>query len=111
MNTVTNKKTQRHDAIVPQLLTGSGITDLVFKITVKDKNGNVTDIYRATVKDIPVYVADANGNTTGSPESITKWEAGKKYIYNLKVTKTQISITATITDWETKITEDVEIWL
>ena len=111
MNTVTGKDTQRHDAIVPQLLTGSGITDLVFKITVKDNNGNVTDIYRATVKDIPVYVADANGTHTGSPESITKWEAGKKYIYNLKVTKTQISITATITDWETKITEDVEIWL
>lgn len=111
MNTVRGKDTQRHDAIVPQLLTGSGITDLVFKITVKDDNGNVTDIYRATVKDIPVYVADAKGNTTGSPESITKWEAGKKYIYNLKVTKTQISITATITDWETKITEDVEIWL
>ena len=109
MNTVT--ETQRHDAIVPQLLTGSGITDLVFKITVKDNKGKVTDIYRATVKDIPVYVADANGNTPGSPESITKWEAGKKYIYNLKVTKTQISITATITDWETKITEDVEIWL
>ncbi len=111
MNTVTGKDTQRHDAIVPQLLTGSGITNLVFKITVKDNNGNVTDIYRATVKDIPVYVADANGTHTGSPESITKWEAGKKYIYNLKVTKTQISITATITDWETKITEDVEIWL
>ena len=111
MTTVTDKNTQRHDAIVPQLLTGSGITDLVFKITVKDKNGNVTDIYRATVKDIPVSVADANGHATGSPESITKWEAGKKYIYNLKVTKTQISITATITDWETKITEDVEIWL
>ena len=109
MNTVT--ETQRHDAIVPQLLTGSGITDLVFKITVKDNNGNVTDIYRATVKDIPVYVADANENLPGSQESITKWEAGKKYIYNLKVTKTQISITATITDWETKITEDVEIWL
>ena len=109
MNTVTDN--QRHDAIVPQLLTGSGITDLVFKITVKDDNGNVTDIYRATVKDIPVYVADANEKLTGSPESIDKWEAGKKYIYNLKVTKTQISITATITDWETKITEDVEIWL
>ena len=111
MNTVKGKDTQRHDAIVPQLLTGSGITDLVFKITVKDDNGNVTDIYRATVKDIPVDVADAKGHTPGSPESITKWEAGKKYIYNLKVTKTQISITATITDWETKITEDVEIWL
>lgn len=111
MTKVKDENTQRHDAIVPQLLTGSGITDLVFKITVKDNNRNVTDIYRATVKDIPVYVADANGHTTGSPESITKWEAGKKYIYNLKVTKTQISITATITDWETKITEDVEIWL
>ena len=111
MNTVRGEDTQRHDAIVPQLLTGSGITDLVFKITVKNNNGKVTDIYRATVKDIPVYVADAKGHTPGSPESITKWEAGKKYIYNLKVTKTQISITATITDWETKITEDVEIWL
>ena len=95
----------RHDAIIPQ-----NIENLVFKISVSNDN-NVTDIYRANIKDIPVYVTDQSGKKTGDANTITSWDAGKKYIYNLKVTKTKVSITATITDWETRSTDDTDIWL
>ena len=95
----------RHDAIVPQK-----IEKLVFKISVSNDN-NVTDIYRANIKDIPVYVTDQSGKKTGDANTITSWDAGKKYIYNLKVTKTKVSITATITDWETRSTDETDIWL
>ena len=96
----------RHDAIIPQ-----NIENLVFKISVYDENSNVTDIYRANIKDIPVYVTDSSGNKTGEAKHITSWDSGHKYIYNLKVTKTKVSITATITDWETRSTDDTDIWL
>ena len=96
----------RHDAIIPQ-----NIENLVFKISVYDENSNVTDIYRANIKDIPVYVADSSGNKTGEAKHITSWDSGHKYIYNLKVTKTKVSITATITDWETRSTDETDIWL
>ena len=43
--------------------------------------------------------------------SFTSWDDGKKYIYNLQVTKTKVSITATITDWETRSTDETDIWL
>ena len=95
----------RHDAIIPQ-----NIKNLVFKISVSNDN-NVTDIYRANIKDIPVYVTDQSGKKTGDANTITSWDAGKKYIYNLKVTKTKVSITATITDWETRSTDETDIWL
>lgn len=96
----------RHDAIIPQ-----SIENLVFKITVYDENSTVTDIYRANIKDIQVYVADSSGNKTGEAKHITSWDSGHKYIYNLKVTKTKVSITATITDWETRSTDETDIWL
>ena len=96
----------RHDAIIPQ-----SIENLVFKISVYDENSTVTDIYRANIKDIPVYVADSSGNKTGEAKHITSWDSGHKYIYNLKVTKTKVSITATITDWETRSTDETDIWL
>ena len=104
MNNVGDKS--RHDAIIPQ-----SIENLVFKITVYDKNSTVTDIYRANIKDIQVYVADSSGNKKGEAKHINSWDAGKKYIYNLKVTKTKVSITATITDWETRSTDETDIWL
>lgn len=104
MNNVGEKS--RHDAIIPQ-----SIDNLVFKISVYDENSTVTDIYRANIKDIQVYVADSSGNKKGEAKHINSWDSGHKYIYNLKVTKTKVSITATITDWETRSTDDTDIWL
>ena len=42
--------------------------------------------------------------------NITKWEAGKHYVYTLNIKKTGISVTATITDWTTAEGSD-DIWL
>ena len=79
----------RHDCIVPQTLGG-----LKFKISILNADGTVAEIYHATIAD----------------NSITTWEAGKKYIYTLTLKKTKVSVTATITDWETKSATS-DIWL
>ena len=105
MNT-SSTDLQRHDLIVPQSLTG-----LKFKISILDDNNNVTDIYRASIADVQVYAADADGKQVSGAkaEKISNWESGKKYIYNLKLSKTKVNVTATLTDWTTK-TADTEIW-
>lgn len=91
--------TDRLDAIIPQSL-----TDLKFKITVKDSDGKY-DSYEATIADIEVT---PEGGTKGK---ISKWEPGKKYIYSLKITKTGIKITATLKDWETVSSDENHIWM
>lgn len=108
MNNTTTEKTctSRHDLIVPQAL-----KNLKFKISILDDNNNVTDIYRASIADVQVYAADADGKQVSGAkaEKISNWESGKKYIYNLKLSKTKVNVTATLTDWTTK-TADTEIW-
>lgn len=86
------------DAIVPQPLT-SPAGDLKFRITVGD------DAYETVlgIKDIPVKI---NGVNT----DITAWEPGKKYVYTLTITKTGVTVTATIADWDT-VTADTPIWM
>lgn len=81
-----------HDAIIPQSLEDvSHNPTLKFRITVKQ--GESYDKYETIlgIKDIPV-----NGD-----QRIISWEPGKKYIYNLKVTKSDIKVEARITDWTT----------
>ncbi len=95
----------RHDCVVPQALAG-----LKFKISILDDEGNVAAIYRATISDIKVKETDSDGNVTGDAQTITVWEAGKKYTYTLTLRKTKVTVTATITDWTTK-TADSDIWL
>lgn len=82
-----------HDAIVPQNLPD----EVQLKITVKD--GTESDVYYAVVNKIKV-----------GGYNITKWEAGKHYVYTLNIKKTGISVTATITDWTTAEGSD-DIWL
>ncbi len=84
----------RHDAIIPQSLTG-----LKFRVKVDGGNGTF-DYYEATIADILV------GGST-----ITAWEPGKHYIYTLNITKTGIKITATLKDWETVTSGDNHIWM
>ena len=105
MTGVTDQALQRHDCIIPQSLGG-----LTFKISVYDSNDKLLDVYRATIKDIKVSAIDSDGKVIGEATAITSWEAGKKYVYNLKLTKTQVKVTATITDWETKSASS-NIWL
>lgn len=91
-------KLKRHDIVLPQDLTG-----MQFKITVNNTDGT-HDYYYATIRDIPVRVGG------GASESITKWESGKHYKYTLKLKKTAMEITATLTDWIT-VEADEDIWM
>ena len=106
-NTTTDDATclSRHDCIIPQSLNG-----LKFKITVKDSEGNILGIYRTSIADIQVYKTDSDGKPSVTAEKITAWEAGKKYAYYLKLSKTKVVVTATLTDWETK-KANTDIWL
>ncbi|MDO4956034.1 MAG: fimbrillin family protein [Bacteroidales bacterium] len=92
----------RHSTIVPQALTNTN--DLKFKVTIY-KSGSTTevdDIYYATIKDIQV-------TENGTKKSITKWDSGKHYVYTLNLKKTEIKVTATITDWIT-VTASDNVW-
>ena len=93
-----NNKLKRHDIGLPQELAG-----MKFKITVNNEGGT-KDYYYATIKDIPVRVGG------GASQSITKWESGKHYKYTLKLKKTAMEITATLTDWIT-VEADEDIWM
>lgn len=96
----TENDDYRHSIVVPQNLT----TNLKFKVTIY-KSGSTTevdDIYYATIKDIQV-------TENGTKKSITKWESGKHYVYTLNLKKTEINVTATITDWIT-VTASDNVW-
>jgi len=86
------------DAIVPQELSD----DVKFKITVTNSD-NTKDIYYAQLNKIKVKTADDSGAL------ITEWKHGVHYIYELKVTKSQINVTATLTDWIT-VTASQPVW-
>ena len=85
----------RHDAVIPQSL-GTGSNPLQFVITT-GSNDLTYDTYKINIKDI--YVSYINNEAQPSGTKIDKWEAGKHYVYTLKITKTQINIEAKITDW------------
>jgi hypothetical protein len=93
------------DIIVPQALTftsAGAAGNVRFKITVTNKD-NTKDIYYADVAPIKVR---ATGSLTSAP--VSAWESGVHYVYNLKITKTEIKTTATLTDWTTvEAREDV----
>lgn len=91
-------KLKRHDIVLPQDLAG-----MKFKITVNNADGK-QDYYYATIQDIPVRVGG------GASQPITKWESGKHYKYTLKLKKTAMEITATLTDWIT-VEADEDIWM
>ena len=93
-----DNKLKRHDIVLPQDLAG-----MQFKITVNNTDGT-HDYYYATIWDIQVSVGG------GAKESITKWEPGKHYKYTLKLKKTAMEITATLTDWIT-VEADEDIWM
>lgn len=86
----------RHDAIIPQNLT-NGSKPLQFEITTGSSDLTY-DKYVIDINKIKVTSIDGVA-TTSANEYITEWEPGKHYIYTLKITKTKVSISATITDW------------
>ena len=90
---------QRHNIVCAQSLEG-----LKFQVTIKNEDGTVDDVYTIDVKDI--YVKEI-GDTEAKP--ISSWDPGKKYIYDLYITKTAIKVTATITDWK-EVKASQNIW-
>lgn len=77
-----------HDAIIPQNLTEG----MKFRITVTNSDSS-TDTYETVIKDIKVV----EGSNPAA--LISAWASGKAYTYYLRITKTAIKVTATITDW------------
>lgn len=93
LNTVAgdDNENKRWSAIVPQTFSSTK-----FKITIY-KNGvpaqGVDDIYYADISDF---------TTDG-------WTAGNHYVYNLTVTKTDVQVSATLTNWST-VNASHSIW-
>lgn len=91
-------KSAMHDIIVPQLLTD----DMKFRITVTNSDGT-KDVYEAQLNKIKVKTND------GSGALITEWKPGEHYIYELDIKKTEINVTATLTDWKV-VTATEDVW-
>lgn len=102
---ISNKDANYRNTIIPQALTNAS-GDLKFRITISAEDGSTTDAYETVlgIKEIMVKEGDA------PKKYITAWEPGKRYIYNLHVTKTGISVTATITDWK-DVDASEDIWM
>lgn len=101
LNHITDEAdTYRHSIIIPQGLTNT-TGNLLFRITITNSDGT-TDIYEATIKDIKVTEGGVKNN-------ISAWESGKRYVYTLNMRKTEMKVTATLTDW-TNVEGDTDIW-
>ncbi len=100
---ISNKDANYRNTIIPQALTNAS-GDLKFRITIS-ANGSATDAYETVLGIKEIKVTEG-----GVLKNITAWEPGKRYIYNLHVTKTGISVTATVTDWKT-VDASENIWM
>ena len=103
-NPILNNYANYRNTIIPQALTNAS-GDLKFRITIS-ADESATDAYETVlgIKEIMVKEGDA------PKKYITAWEPGKRYIYNLHITKTGISVTATVTDWKT-VDASEDIWM
>ncbi len=87
------------DAVMPQVLSD----DVLFKITVANADGT-HDVYYAQVNKIKGAKNDE------TPALITEWKHSEHYIYTLDVKKSQIFVSATITDW-TRVDASDDVWM
>ena len=101
-----DNKLKRHSAIVPQVLAfknAGDSTNTRFKITVTNSDSS-KDVYYADI-----YPIKKDGGTDlVAPKG--KWESGVHYKYNLKLTKSEIKVSATVTDWKTVKAEE-DVWM
>lgn len=102
-NPISNNNANYRNTIIPQALTNAS-GDLKFRITI-GANVSPTDAYETVLGIKEIKVTEG-----GVLKNITAWEPGKRYIYNLHVTKTGISVTATVTDWKT-VDASEDIWM
>ena len=112
LNTVTGEgnANKRWSAIVPQPLTYDPNSPLAdgntkFRISIKNEAGTaVDDIYYADI-----YPILKQGSTTEKVAPNGAWESGVHYVYNLRLTKTGVKVTASLTNWST-VNADHTIW-
>lgn len=108
LNTVAGEgnENKRLSAIVPQELTYTAAQaegNVRFKITITNADTS-TDIYYADIN--PILKQDS------STEKIAPngyWESGVHYVYNLKLSKTEVKVTATLANWTT-VNATQDIW-
>ena len=96
---------KRWSAIVPQTLTyttAQASTNVRFKITITNAN-STTDVYYADIAPIKKSGSEDLVAPTG------KWESGYHYIYNLKLSKTKVNVTATLANWTT-VDASEDVW-
>ena len=98
------------DAIVPQTFAytdplADGNTKIRITIYKDGNTENIDDIYEADLKKIPVKLS----GSSDEPAEVNGWESGKSYVYNLKLTKTKVQVTAELTDW-TSVEATQNIW-
>ncbi len=95
-----------HSIIVPQLLENTTKGKIKFKIIVySDSTKTKKDVYYATV----AYVKVKEKGSAASAALIDAWKSGTHYVYDLIITKTEISATASLTDWTT-VEGSQEVW-
>lgn len=99
---------KRHSAIVPQELihtseaNDSPTRNVKFRITITNSDGT-KDVYYADVAPI---------KKSGLSDLVApngKWESGYHYVYTLNVSKTAISVSASIAKWN-KVEASEEVW-
>ena len=106
------KKAHYLSAIVPQELTytaAQAVGNVRFKITITNED-TTKDIYYADIAPIK--------KTSSSSDYVAKyvtssnkwyWESGVHYVYNLKLSKTEVKVTATLANWTT-VNATQDIW-
>ena len=96
---------KRLSAVVPQPLTfttalASG--NVQFRITITNEDTS-QDIYYADIYPI----LESGESSRVAPNG--RWESGVHYVYNLKLSKTEIKVTASLANWTT-VTASQDIW-
>ena len=100
---------KRLSAIVPQELTYTAAQaegNVRFKITINNLDTS-TDIYYADIA--PIKKSGEENYIAKHENSKWYWESGVHYVYNLKLSKTEVKVTATLANWTT-VNATQDIW-
>ncbi len=92
-------------AVVPQVLTytaAQAAGNVKFRITITNDDGS-KDVYYADIYPILETGLATRVAPTG------RWESGYHYVYNLRLTKTEVKVTATLANWTT-VNASENVW-
>ena len=109
LTAVDGSPNKRLNAIVPQELTYTAAQaegNVRFKITIKNADSS-TDIYYADIA--PIKKSGEENYIAKHENSKWYWESGVHYVYNLKLSKTEVKVTATLANWTT-VNATQDIW-